>query len=496
MKQYDVIIIGAGVIGCAVARELSRYKLKTCVLEKELDVACGNSSRNTGMLHAGFTYKPGSLKAECAVEGNQEFDQVARELGVPFKRTGKLVIGFTERDRKNILKFKANGEKNGVKGMRMIDKEEIERIDANAGGEFAMYVPSSGILDPMQYTIGLAENACQNGVEFFFGQRVVGIHRQESKQSLDDNSYWMIKTEIDSFQTKWVINCAGMYASAISKMLGYEDYPTKGFKGEYYVLDKKAGKYLSIPVYPAPNEKGGFMTHATPTIDGNVLVGPDSYLTDGLEDYTVTKEHMDGLFEDGQKMFKQMKREYFIRNFSGIRWKRYDKETGEILDFLLEADEKKSPNTVNLVGIESPGVTCALPLARRAVAKLVERENPKKNPDFCPVRAVKKRFYEMTDEEQKRAIEENTLYGEIVCRCETVTKAEILEAIHNPLGVCTVTGIKNRTRATMGRCQGGYCETRITEMIEQELGVEPEQVRYSKRDSYMFTGKVRDECER
>ncbi len=504
MKYYDVAIIGAGVVGCAVARELSRYKLKSCVLEKELDVACGNSSRNTGMLHAGFTYKPGSLKAECAVEGNQEFDQVARELGVPFKRTGKLVVGFTERDKENILKFKAIGEQNGVKGMRMIDKEEIHKIDAYAGGEFAMYVPSSGILDPMQYTIALAENAAQNGVKFFFGQKVVQIQREcikdtsnaehTSNLSVEDNKKeeWIIKTETDCFRAKWIINCAGMYASKISFMLGYQDYPTKGFKGEYFVLDKKAGKYLSIPVYPAPNEKGGFSTHATPTVDGNVLVGPDSYLTEGLEDYAVTKEHMDGLFADGQKMFKQMKREYFIRNFSGIRWKRYDKETGEILDFLLEADETKSPNTVNLVGIESPGVTCALPLARRAVAKLVEKENPNKNEEFSPIRPVKKRFYEMTREEREKAIEENPMYGEIVCRCENVTRAEILDAIHNPLGVCTVTGIKNRTRATMGRCQGGYCETRITEMIEKERNINPEEVCYSKCDSYMFTGKVRD----
>ena len=324
MMSYDVIVIGAGVVGSAVARELSRYQLKTAVLEKELDVACGNSSRNTGMLHAGFTYKPGSLKAECAVEGNQEFDQVAKELGVPFKRTGKLVVGFTDHDRENILKYKAIGEQNGVQGMRMIDKDEINRIDPNAGGEFAMYVPSSGILDPMQYTIGLAENACQNGVRFHFGQKVTGITRDEAKD------VWAVKTEQDTFETKWVINCAGMYASEISEMLGYPNYPVKGFKGEYYVLDKKAGKFLSIPVYPAPNDKGGFSTHATPTVDGNVLVGPDSYVTEDREDYVVTKEHMDGLFRDGSKMFKQMKREYFIRNFAGIRWKRYNPETGEI----------------------------------------------------------------------------------------------------------------------------------------------------------------------
>lgn len=486
MELYDVLIVGAGVVGSAVARELSRYKLNICVLEKELDVACGNSSRNTGMLHAGFTYKPGSLKAECAVEGNKEFDQVAAELSVPFKRTGKLVVGFTEHDRENILKFKAIGEQNGVEGMRMIDKEEIQRIDQNAGGEFAMYVPGSGILDPMRYTIALAENACQNGVKFRFGQKVIEI-----EWLMGETDTYIVRTETDIFETKWVINCAGMYASQISEMLGYPNYPVKGFKGEYYVLDKKAGAYLSIPVYPAPNDKGGFSTHATPTIDGNVLVGPDSYVTEGLEDYKVTKEHMDGLFADGQKMFAQMKREYFIRNFAGIRWKRYNPETGEILDFLIESDEAH-PNTVNLVGIESPGVTCALPLARRAVAMLVEKEKPAVNEAFDPVRKEPKHFFEMSREEQAKAIGENPLYGEVICRCENVTKAEILAAIHNPLGVHTVTAIKNRTRATMGRCQGGYCETRITEMIEKELGLLPEQVRYSKKDSYIFTGKVRD----
>ena len=483
MKTYDVLIIGAGVIGSAIARECSRYALSTLVLEKEPDVARGNSSRNTGMLHAGFTYKPGSLKAECAVEGNQEFDQVAAELGIPFRRTGKLVVGFTEHDRENILKFKAIGEQNGVKGLRMIDKEEINAIDPNAGGEFAMYSPASGILDPMQYTIALAENACTNGVEFLFEQKVVGIKR------LVDT--YLVSTESNTFSTRWVINCAGAYASGISEMLGYPNYPVKGFKGEYYVLDKKAGKALGIPVYPAPNDKGGFSTHATPTIDGNVLVGPDSYVTEDFEDYKVTKEHLDGLFADGSKMFKQMKRDYFIRNYAGIRWKRYDPKTGEILDFMLESDPVNCPNTVNLVGIESPGITCALPLARRAVAFIVKAENPAPNPNFDPVRKVKPRFNEMTPEEQAAAIAADPDEGRIICRCETVTLAEIKAAIHNPLGVHTVTAIKNRTRATMGRCQGGYCETRITGLIEEELGIAPENVRYSRPDSWMFTGNMR-----
>lgn len=485
MKKFDVAIIGAGVVGCAVARELTRYRLSICVLEKEPDVACGNSSRNTGMLHAGFTYRPGSLKAECAVEGNREFDRVAKELDIPFKRTGKLVVGFNETDRKNILKYKAIGEENGVQGMEMIDKKRLGEIDPNAGGEFAMYVPSSGILDPMQYTIALAENACQNGAMFLFKHRVNSICRKDMQ--------YIIHTPEEDISSKWVINCAGTYASQISKMLGYPEYPVKGFKGEYYVLDKKAGKSMRIPIYPAPNERGGFSTHATPTVDGNILVGPDSYIVEDPEDYKVTKEHMDGLFEDGKRMFKDMKREYFIRNFAGIRWKRYDPQTGEILDFMLEADENH-PNTVNLVGIESPGITCALPLARRTAAILQNIENPESNPDFNPNRKGILRFSEMSLSEQEEAVRENPAYGEVICRCETVTKAEILAAIHNPLGVHTVTGIKNRTRATMGRCQGGYCETRITELIRKELKIPAEDVRYSRKNSYMFTGKVREEA--
>ncbi|MFR3132705.1 MAG: NAD(P)/FAD-dependent oxidoreductase [Lachnospiraceae bacterium] len=484
MKCFDVAVIGAGVVGCAVARELSRYSLSICVLEKELDVACGNSGRNTGMLHAGFTYRPGSLKAECAVEGNREFDQVAEELDIPFKRTGKLVVGFDEKDRKNILKYKAIGEENGVRGMEMIDKNRLNEIDPNAGGEFAMYVPSSGILDPMQYTIALAENACMNGAEFLFDHRVLEIERRDER--------YIIHTPAEDVSVRWVFNCAGMYASQISEMLEYRNYPVKGFKGEYYVLDKKAGKEMKIPIYPAPNDKGGFSTHATPTVDGNVLVGPDSYVVEEPEDYKVTKEHMDGLFEDGRKVFKEMKREYFIRNFSGIRWKRYNPETGEILDFMLEADEK-NPCTVNLVGIESPGITCALPLARRAVAKLVEKEHPAVNKNFNPRRKGICRFMEMSLSEKEQAVKENPDYGEVICRCETVTRAEILQAVHNPLGVCTVTGIKNRTRATMGRCQGGYCETRITDLIQKEIGISEDQIRYSRKNSYMFTGKVRDE---
>lgn len=494
LENFDVVVIGAGVVGCAVARELTRYHLKVCVLEKELDVACGNSSRNSGVLHAGFTYRTGSLRAKLAVVGNKEFDQVADELDVPFRRTGKLVIGYTEHDRQNILKFMENGRRNGVENIRMIDKEEIRKIESHAGGEFAMFVPSTGIMDPMQYTIGLAENAADNGAIFRFDACVTGIMKSDSLDCM--SNCYKIQTEQGEVSARWVINCAGTFASEIAEMLGYAGYCVHGFKGEYFVLDKKAGKYLSLPVYPAPNDKGSFATHATPTLDGNVLIGPDSYPVDEKEDYANTKEHLDGLLRDGAKMFTEIRREYFVRNFAGIRWKNCSPETGDVLDFRIDADERY-PHTINLVGIESPGLTAALPLARRAVHILLAREEEEgrtvsANESFNPRRQRFRRFTDMSAEEQEKAIQVNPDYGEIVCRCENVTRAEILNAIHNPLGVHTLTGIKNRTRAMMGRCQSGYCQVRITEMLETELGIQPEDLRYQRRNGWLFTGKVRD----
>ncbi len=485
MKEntFDILIIGGGVIGSAVARELSRYQLRIAVLEKELDVACGNSCRNTGMLHAGFTYKPGSLKAECAVEGNQEFDQVAKELDIPFKRTGKVVVGFTDEDMQNIIKFKKIGETNGVQGLQMIDKERLNELDSSAGGEFAMYCPTSGILNPMLYNIALAENAHQNGVDFFFDAEVTDIQRLEG--------LFLVTAGTSLFSSRWIINCAGMHCVTISEMLGIAGHQVKGFKGEYFVLDKKAGKFMNIPVYPAPNAKGGFSTHATPTIDGNVLVGPDSYITNDPDDFASTSEHMQGLIKDGSKMFKHMKPEYFIRNFAGTRWKRIDPETGEVQDFLIET-KNDHPGVVNLIGIESPGLTCALPIARRVVAKIQEKEVLQTNNDFNPYRKGIEHFAGQSTERQKELIALDPDYGEIVCRCETVTRSEIVQAINNPLGAVTLTGIKNRTRACMGRCQGGYCETRITALIQEQCKVKEKEVMYQHKDSQMFSGRVRE----
>ena len=488
MQEYDIIIIGGGVIGSAIARELTRYRLSVGVLERESDVCTQTSGRNTGMLHAGFLYKTGSLKAVCCVEGNREFDRVARELDVPFKRTGKLIVGFTEEHRQRLEHFIERGRANGVEGMELIDRARMDAIDPSAGGNFAIYCPMSGILDPFTYTIALAENAVKNGARYHLYTEVTGHER------LPDGRHLLHTKGKGDFACRWVVNAAGLRSAQISAMLGIPGYVIQPVKGEYFVLDKKAGAFAKIPVYPAPTPKNTFDTHATPTVDGNVLVGPNSFNVEDGEDYSVRQVGMDGLQESGARMFKHMKREYYIRTFAGARPKRIDPETGEVQDFLLECRDDV-PGVVNLVGIESPGLTSALPLARRAVKLIAERETLVPDPAFDPTRKGIVRFHDADEETRARLVRENPDYGEIVCRCETVTRAEILAAIHNPLGVHTVNGVKVRTRASMGRCQGGYCETRITAMLRQELGEAVTEVELGPKGSYMFTGRVRGGAE-
>ncbi|MBQ4434919.1 MAG: NAD(P)/FAD-dependent oxidoreductase, partial [Clostridia bacterium] len=348
MQNYDVIIIGGGAVGSAVARELTRWRLSVAVLEKESDVCTQTSGRNTGMLHAGFLYKPGSLKAQCAVEGNAEFDQVARELDVPFKRTGKLIVGFTEEDKARLEYFIERGRINGVPGMELIDRKRMDEIDPSAGGNFAIHCPSSGILDPFIYTIALAENAVKNGAKYHLYTEVTGVDR------LDDGRH-VLHTSQGDFSCHWVVNSAGLNSAKVSAMLGIPGYAIQPVKGEYFVLDKKAGAFAKIPVYPAPTAKFTFDTHATPTVDGNVLVGPNSFNVEDGEDYSVRQVGMDGLQESGARMFKHMKRDYYIRTFAGARPKRIDPATGEVQDFLIECRDDV-PGVVNLVGIESPGL--------------------------------------------------------------------------------------------------------------------------------------------
>ena len=479
---YDVLIIGGGVIGSAVAREMARNKLKIGILEKNLDVCYETSGRNSAVIHGGFAYGIGTLKAECCVESNLEFDQVAKELDIPFKRTGKVLVGNTKADYESLQRTIATGKINGSVGLVMVDKERLHELVPTVIGEFAMFSPNSGIIDPFQYTIALAENAKMNGVDFHFNNEVIGIHRNAS-------GIYTITTTQGNFNTRWIVNSAGLGCVKISDMMGIPGYRMGGTKGDYIVLDKKVGPFLPMPVYPVPSNT--YMgIHVTPTIDGNVIVGPNAEYVDDFTYFGVSQKNMDYLAESASDLWPHIHKADYIRNYSGIQPKWLDRN-GIVDDYVIEAREE-APCTINLVGIESPGLTAALPIARRAVRLLAERETLRPNKNFNPNRKGIIRFSDQSDEERARLIEDNPDYGEIICRCETVTKAEILQAVHNPLGVDTMIGIKYRTRAMMGRCQGGYCQMRVAEIIQDELGKKVTDVLYSRIGSNMFTGKVRE----
>ncbi len=483
MKLFDVLIIGGGAVGSAVARELSRYRLKIGVLEKNLDVCYETSGRNSAVVHGGFAYDSGTWKAKLCVEGNQGMDQLAKELGFSFKRCGKVLVGKSAEDRESLKRTMAQGERNGATGLRLIEKEELHRLVPAAVGEFAMFSERSGILDPFIYTISLAENAAQNGVQYFFDNEVTAIAQKEKR--------YEVTTTQETYHSRWVVNAAGLGCGKISDMLGIKGYHVIGSKGDYIILDRRTGDLLPMPVYPVPSNT--YMgIHVTNTTDGNVIIGPNAETVTDFTYYGVPQENMDYLARSASEIWPCIKKSDYIRNYSGILPKWVD-ENGVIQDFKMEIRPEIAPQAVNLVGIESPGLTAAVPIGRQVVRMIQEYEKLEENADFNPVRKTIIRFEEQDDETKARLIEENPDYGEVICRCEKVTKAEILQAIHNPLGVHTMTGIKYRTRSMMGRCQGGYCQMRVAKMIEDELGIPETEIRYARQNSWLFTGKVREE---
>ncbi|RLI94241.1 MAG: FAD/NAD(P)-binding oxidoreductase [Candidatus Altiarchaeales archaeon] len=483
MNIYDFAIIGGGVVGCAIARELARYKAEILLLERECDVCFGTSGRNSGVSHAGFYIPPNTLKAKLNVLGNRMLPTLCNELDVPFREIGKLVVAKNDDEIKYLEKLKRQGEKNGVVGLRIIDKEEIRELEPRVNGIKALYSPRSGILDPFELTIALAENAMENGVDIMLNCEVRDIHVREE--------FFELKTERGDFRAEYLINSSGLSADEISRMVGIEKYKIYPCRGEYHVLDKNCSDIVKMLIYPVPpSESGGLGVHLTPTVHGNLMLGPSAEFILDKEDLSTTREVMEDLIREAKEIVPGINASGIIRSFSGIRPKL--NKNGKFADFVIKEEIERF---INLVGIESPGLTAAPAIAKFVLNIIRKKKSLERKEKFKETRRRKPRFSELNEEERARLIGKDKRYSEIICRCELVTRREIIDSWRNPLNARSLNSIKIRTRAGMGRCQGSFCLPRIIDILREEFNIDPLKLTLSCKDSEMFFDYTRRENE-
>ena len=467
--MYDVIIIGAGVSGCAIARELSRYKMKTMVLEKALDVCEGTSKANSGIAHAGYDAKPGTLKAKLNVEGSRRMKALSEELDFPYKQNGSLVLCFDEKDRSKLEELKKRGECNGVPDIRILNREEVLYLEPGAGEQVvsALYAPTGAIVCPFGLTIALAENAAVNGVEFQFGTKVKVIRKAAEG--------YLIETNKGSFETKLVINAAGVYADELHNMVSEEKMKLTPRRGEYLLCDKLSKGIPSHTLFQLPTALGKGVL-VTPTVHGNLLIGPTAEDIEDKEGIETTAEGMELIREKATLSVKELPLRQVITSFAGLR-----AHGGE--DFII-GEVPDAPGFIDVAGIESPGLTCA-PAIGAYVADIVKKLlSPAEKENFIAERRGIPSMALASGQERQRLILENPAYANVICRCEMVTEGEIIDAIRRPVGARTTDGIKRRTRAGMGRCQSGFCNPKVVEILARELGVDESEVLKSGEDSW------------
>jgi glycerol-3-phosphate dehydrogenase len=483
MERFDIIIVGGGAVGCAIAYTLAKYDLRTALLERNPDVAMGASGKNSAVVHAGFNNKPGSLMAELCVAGNKRFEAVCKTLDVPYKRTGKLVVGFTGDDMAVIDEIMDAGRENGSIGLERVGPEKLKELEPGIAGIGAMFSSNTAVFDPFLYTIHLCEAAVQNGVAFFMDNEVTAIRKE--------NDTFIVTTGKGEYTGSFLINSAGLYADRIAAMARDASFTVYPCRGEYFVLDTAAAALVSRPVYPVPRKGvGGLGVHLTTTVDGNVLIGPSAEYIDDREDYATTQNMTDDLFREAQTLLPSLRRNMVIGSYAGIRSKLVPQGDANYGDFVI-GESRTVENLVNLAGIESPGLTASMPIAEMVAGIINTKRALKPNACFKAEYHGQPVFASLDDETQDDLIGQDADYGEIVCRCKNITKAEVLRALRNPLGVKTIAGVKNRVHATMGRCQGGYCLTKIMDTMTDEFGLVPERIAYRRYGDLPFPGRVK-----
>lgn len=477
-REYDVIIIGAGVTGCAIARELSRYELRVAVLEKGSDVCEGTSKANSGIVHAGFDAKPGSLKAKLNVEGSRMMEELSKELDFSYKRNEALVVMFDENDRPALEKLYKQGIENGVEGLEIVERDRLRQLEPNISKKAvaALYAPTSGIVCPFGLTIALAENANVNGVEFRFGTRVSGLTRTQDG--------YQIETNKGSILTKTVVNAAGVYADVFHNLVSGDKLQIIPRKGEYCLMDKKVGDFVKHTIFQLPTIYGKGVL-VTPTVHGNLLTGPTAIDIDDPEAVNTTSAGIEELLKKASLSVENLPARQVITSFAGIR---AHESKG---DFVL-GEPADAPGFFDAAGIESPGLTCAPAIGRYIAGLVVDRLQPKQKESFIGKRKGIPNMAQASTKEREELIKSNPLYANVVCRCELVTEGEILDAIHRPLGATTLDGIKRRTRAGMGRCQAGFCSPKQVEILARELGKDISEIAKNEPGSEFITGFIKE----
>lgn len=456
--MFDIAIVGAGIVGSLVARELARLQLDVHVFEHESDVAMGASKANSGIVHAGYDARPDSLKAYYNVLGCARFDTLAHELDFPFRRNGSLVLAFGEMDLQRLEELHERGRQNGVKDMEIVNAPQLRKIEPNITihAAAALHITGSGIVSPYEMTIAAAENAAANGVVFHLS---CGVEHVEK-----DGTAFILHTAKGQYRARVLINAAGINAGRINNLLSKNKITLTSRKGEYCLFDSRAAGLVGHTLFPLPDEKGkGILL--TPTADGNILAGPTSVDTDGRGDTESTADGMRRVLDAASRYVDNFPRDAVITAFAGVRARNPDND-----DFIIEQCPDV-PGLINIAGIDSPGLTASPAIAEKVGEMVHNLLSPKPKASFNPIRKAAPRFRHLSDEERAERIAENPDYGCIVCRCEHVSKAEILEALNSPLAINDLDAVKRRTRVGMGRCQSGFCGMRLPAIISEKIGI-------------------------
>lgn len=498
---FDVVIIGGGITGCMTAFRLSEYDISVCLFDKAADLATGATGANSAIVHAGFDPMIGSLKAKYNVAGNLLFDDLCRDLGVPFVRNGSLVLSFDKQQHDSLLELEINGRANGVCGLAMLTREQALDIEPGISPFIysALLAPSAGVVNPYELAFAAAETASRNGVKILTDCEVTSISRDDASNEFvllakiyravnDDSSNIVSDIDEKHIRTRLVVNAAGAFADKISAMAGDSSFTITPRRGEYAIIDKQGGVPVQRTIFQTPTEKGKGVL-VTPAVDQNIIIGPNADLIDDPSDTSTTSFGTAQIWESALKSVPSLNRKYAIKNFAGIR------ATSSIHDFIVGRSISVK-GLYQAAGIESPGLTAAPALSIDLANMIIEdlRAGGREagvNPDAVMSREAPAEMRKLSPQEQSKLIARDPGYGRVVCRCESITEAEIRDAIRRIPGRVTLNGIKMRTRAGMGRCQGGFCLPRILKIIAEETGCREENITLSSVGSHILTGRTR-----